>query len=50
MIVVEKLRAICQQMNEYSHRRYSTPRARDFYDIHSTVIGAQIDLGAADSF
>jgi len=37
MIVFEKLRAICQQLNQYceivkSHS--SRPRARDFYDIH----------------
>ncbi len=34
MILVEKLRAICQQMDEYEFRRYKTGRARDFYDIH----------------
>ena len=33
MIVVEKLRAICQQMPEYHLRSHPSARARDFYDI-----------------
>lgn len=37
MIVIEKLRALCQQMPEYPHRSYPTPRARDFYDIHEVL-------------
>lgn len=39
MIVYEKLRAICQQDNEYkkSERVSITPRARDFFDIHSIL-------------
>jgi hypothetical protein len=45
MVAIEKLRAICQQMPEYTFRRYSIPRARDFYDIHATVIGAHFSLG-----
>ena len=49
MIALEKLRAICQQMPEYPQRRYSTPRARDFYDIHSIVKGAGVDLGSEDN-
>ncbi len=49
MIAIEKLRAICQQMPEYPSRRYSTPRARDFYDIHSTIAGIGIDLRTAES-
>lgn len=44
MIVIEKLRAICQQMREYGLRGHKVPRARDFYDIHSVIIGANIDL------
>lgn len=44
MIVIEKLRAICQQMPEYPQRRYATARARDFYDIFSTVKAAHIDI------
>jgi hypothetical protein len=49
MIVIEKLRAICQQMSEYPQRRYSTARARDFYDIYSTVNAAHIDLSTAEN-
>lgn len=33
MLVIEKLRALCQQMPEYPHRGHPAPRARDFYDI-----------------
>ena len=37
MIVCEKLRAICQQMPEYTQltRKHQAARARDFLDIHS---------------
>lgn len=49
MIAIEKLRAICQQMDEYPLRRYATPRARDFYDIHSIVTGAGVDFGIVES-
>ncbi|NKQ22775.1 nucleotidyl transferase AbiEii/AbiGii toxin family protein [Brevibacillus laterosporus] len=34
MIVLEKLRAICQQMDEYAIRTKKSPRSRDFYDIY----------------
>ena len=41
MIVAEKLRAVCQQMNEYAsvikRTRPATARARDFIDIHTVV-------------
>lgn len=39
MIVYEKIRAICQQLEEYSKcvRTNRTPRARDFYDIHTII-------------
>lgn len=39
MIVYEKLRAICQQQNEYKEivKVRTTPRARDFYDIHTVL-------------
>jgi len=47
MLIIEKLRAICQQMPDYSQRRHPQPRARDFYDIHSLTANAAIDL--ADS-
>lgn len=44
MIVIEKLRAICQQMPEYEHRGRQTARARDFYDIYHVLTGCGIDL------
>jgi predicted nucleotidyltransferase component of viral defense system len=44
MIVVEKLRAICQQMPEYPHKGRGKPRARDFYDIHRVISTLKIDL------
>jgi hypothetical protein len=47
MIVVEKLRAICQQMPEYSvlvKSRSRSARARDFYDIYRTMKAYNIDL------
>jgi predicted nucleotidyltransferase component of viral defense system len=34
MIAIEKLRAICQQMEAYPRKKYRNRRARDFYDIH----------------
>lgn len=44
MIGVEKLRAICQQMPDYTSRRGGRARARDFYDIHELVVNAQVRL------
>jgi len=38
MIALEKVRAICQQMEDYAPiGRTRHPRARDFYDIHTVV-------------
>jgi len=38
MIALEKVRAICQQMEDYApSRRTRSARARDFFDIHSVV-------------
>lgn len=37
MLVIEKLRALCQQMPQYTHRAHPAPRARDFYDIHEVL-------------
>lgn len=37
MIVIEKLRALCQQMPEYRQRGHPAPRARDFYDIFEVL-------------
>lgn len=36
MIIFEKLRAICQQMEEYRERTNKASRARDFFDIYTT--------------
>jgi hypothetical protein len=45
MISAEKLRAICQQMPEYSPMRHpGSPRARDFYDIYVLATTASVDL------
>lgn len=44
MIVIEKLRAICQQMPEYALRTQPCPRARDFFDIRSVVTRARLSL------
>jgi len=44
MLAIEKIRAICQQMPDYHLRGHQTPRARDFYDVHSLITGANIDL------
>jgi hypothetical protein len=48
MLVVEKIRAICQQMPEYKLRVEKSARARDFYDIFVLMNEAQIDLSKAD--
>jgi predicted nucleotidyltransferase component of viral defense system len=47
MIVIEKIRAICQQMPEYGQRGYTTPRARDFFDIHLVLSKIKLDLSTA---
>lgn len=44
MIVVEKLRAICQQSPKYPQRKNPTPRARDFYDIWASVSQGGVDF------
>ena len=38
MLVLEKLRAICQQHPEYPYRQQTNNRARDFYDIHALTV------------
>lgn len=48
MCVIEKLRAICQQMPAYG-RVHPTARARDFYDIYTTVTRRAIDLALPES-
>jgi hypothetical protein len=47
MIVIEKLRAVCQQMPEYTEPRLASTRARDFFDIHETITKRSIDLTAS---
>ena len=37
MIILEKLRALCQQMDEYPKRKNPSQRARDFFDIYTTA-------------
>jgi len=44
MIAAEKLRAICQQMPEYTKRAHPAPRARDFYDIHAIITYTMLDV------
>jgi len=47
MIVIEKLRAICQQMPEYIEAigsSHNTARARDFFDIYSVIEHFHIDI------
>jgi predicted nucleotidyltransferase component of viral defense system len=43
MLSLEKLRAICQQMEEYPLQRHRTPRARDFYDIYVVLNEGNVD-------
>src|SRR5713226_545291 len=49
MIAIEKVRAICQQMPEYSLRAHPTPRGRDFYDIHTVVREGGVNLASTDN-
>jgi len=49
MIVIEKLRAICQQMPEYPHMGRASARARDFFDIYETVTRRAIDLTTSEN-
>ncbi len=46
MIVIEKIRAICQQMPEYGQRGYATARARDFFDIHLVLTKIGMNLAS----
>ena len=43
MLSLEKLRAICQQMEEYQMQRNRSPRARDFYDIYVVLNEGKVD-------
>jgi len=44
MILFEKLRAICQQMSEYSLKSNPRPRAKDFFDIYTVNSDFSLDL------
>jgi len=48
MLVLEKIRAICQQMPEYPLRTEKSARARDFYDIYVLINEARIVLDGSD--
>jgi predicted nucleotidyltransferase component of viral defense system len=47
MLVAEKLRAICQQMPEYTFylKKHDSPRGRDFLDIYTVAEYFRIDFG-----
>jgi hypothetical protein len=51
MVVYEKLRAICQQLPEYTNkiRQKSRPRARDFFDIYSIVTALKLKSKLLDT-
>lgn len=49
MLVVEKLRAICQQMPSYEALHNKRPRGRDFYDIRTIVTRLGVDLATSES-
>jgi len=53
MIVCEKVRAICQQMPEYSEivkrERAGAARARDFLDIHTLITARKIDVASEEN-
>ena len=52
MIVFEKLRAICQQNDEYTdviHTKTQRGRARDFYDIYTLLEGFPIDISSGEA-
>jgi len=46
MIVLEKIRAICQQMPEYAPNSTKTARARDFFDIYTVMEHFTIELAS----
>lgn len=48
-IGLEKLRALCQQMSEYTLRKHKTARARDFYDISLLQSQKKVDFLSLES-
>lgn len=49
MIVIEKLRAICQQMSEYERASHRSARARDFYDIYKVITAIGLNITQPES-
>lgn len=49
MIVIEKLRAICQQMEPYPHTNHKRPRPRDFFDIYQILKQHPMDLSTPEN-
>lgn len=52
MLVIEKLRAICQQVADYKNivlRSTPKSRARDFYDIHNLMTSFPINLSSPEN-
>jgi len=50
MIALEKVRALCQQMEDYALTgRTRHPRARDFYDIHTVVTKTDFRFDAPET-
>ncbi|MGO4537373.1 nucleotidyl transferase AbiEii/AbiGii toxin family protein [Paenibacillus sp. 2TAB19] len=56
LIVLEKIRAICQQMEDYNvsigkEHNFGKPRPRDFYDIYNVMThsGVQVNLQDPDT-
>ena len=48
LVAAEKLRSLCQQMDEYGLRRHPTPRSRDFYDLYAVLTEGRVDFGHPD--
>jgi predicted nucleotidyltransferase component of viral defense system len=48
LLCAEKLRAICQQFDEYPLRGHPAPRARDFYDIHVIITLLAVKLATPE--
>jgi predicted nucleotidyltransferase component of viral defense system len=49
MIVIEKLRALCQQMPEYPLRGKGRARARDVFDIYAIITEKAVDIAAPEN-
>jgi predicted nucleotidyltransferase component of viral defense system len=49
MIVIEKLRALCQQMPEYPLRGKGRARARDVFDIYAILTEKSVEITAPEN-